>query len=502
MPSQKPFYLTTSIAYVNSVPHLGFAMELIEADVIARYMRSQGRKTYFLTGTDEHGVKIAKTAAEEGIPVKELCDRNAARFRALKDALNLSNDDFIRTSDQEKHWPGAQKVWKLMVEKGDIEKREYKALYCSGCETFYTEKDLDENGECPYHKRKPELVAEENYFFKLSQYSAQIAELLRSNTLEIIPEFRKTEILQMAESGFFDIPFSRPTEKLPWGVPVPGDPTQTMYVWCDALTNYVSALGFGRDEKLFQEFWQNNSEIMHLIGKDILRFHAGIWIGMLLSAELKIPDKIFVHGFLTSEGQKMSKSIGNVVDPFQEVEKYGADALRYFLIREVPVGRDADFSRQRFEENYQAHLANGLGNLTARIHTLCSRNEVLLPAKKLLPEFATLLKTAGEKLAQAMAAFVLHEALSSIFEVVAALDKKMDDLKPWLMVKENPTAAKEILSNFQSALLWLAEKLEPFIPATAQKILNMFGAGTGKFGESVMLFPRLEKLAEQAVSSQ
>ncbi len=490
----KPFYLTTSIAYVNAAPHLGFAMEAIEADAIARWMRQQGRKTFFLTGTDEHGVKIAKTASEQGIPVKDLCDQNSERFRELKEALNLSYDDFIRTSDQEKHWPGAEKLWKLMAKKGDIEKREYKALYCYGCEAFYTEKDLVD-GKCPIHKTVPDLIAEENHFFKLSQYSEKIAELIDSNELEIIPEFRKNEILQMARGGFLDVSFSRPAEKLPWGVPVPDDPAQTMYVWCDALTNYISGIGFGqKDESKFEEFW-NNGEVMHMIGKDILRFHAGVWIGMLLSAGIKTPNKIFVHGFLTSEGEKMSKSLGNVVDPFVEVKKYGADALRYFLLREVPVGRDADFSRKRFEENYQAHLANGLGNLASRVHTLCSRTETYSAPKNLLPDFAKLLDQADQNLMTAMKQLTLHEAISSIFEVVEVLDKKMDETKPWLLVKENPENAQELLANFLAALLWISTKLEPFLPITAEKMQLMFGAGKGKFGKGMMLFPRLEKLS-------
>ncbi len=497
MTDKKPFYITTSIAYVNAAPHIGFAMESIEADAIARWMRKKERETFFLTGTDEHGVKIQKTANELGRDVKELCDENSNKFRNLRAILNLSNDDFIRTSDKENHWPGVRKIWHLMKTKGDIEKRKYEALYCYGCEAFFTEKDLDENGECPNHKRKPEVIAEENYFFNLSRYSDEIAELIETGKLRIIPDFRKTEILNLAKEGLHDVSFSRPAEKLPWGIPVPGDPSQTMYVWCDALTNYISGIGYGQtDDPLFQDFWEGG-EVMHVIGKDILRFHAGVWIGMLLSAGIKIPDMIFVHGFLTSDGQKMSKSLGNVVDPIDEVETYGVDAVRYFLLREVPVGRDADYSKKRFEEMYQAHLANGLGNLSSRIHTLCLRNNVapgyVLDEEK-DGEFLRLIKDAAARLDSAMKEFVLHEALSAIFSLVEILDQKMTELKPWEMVKKEPEKGAHLLRNFLAAISWIADHLEPFLPGTAERMKKMFGVGTKSLGEPAMLFPRTEML--------
>jgi len=406
MINKKPFYISTSIAYVNGAPHVGFAMESIEADVLARWARFQGRETFFSTGTDEHGEKIQKTAEAQNTTPQKICDKQAAEFQRMGKVLNISNDDFIRTSDQKKHWPSVQKIWDKLVLNGDIVKKEYTALYCYGCEEFKLDKDLDENGYCPNHLRPPEEIAEENYFFLLSKYSAQIAKLIETDELKIIPSFRKNEILRMAKDGFHDVSFSRPSKKLPWGVPVPDDESQNMYVWCDALSNYISVLNYaeelspldkgylggstlntkkqppqsplsGGGKTLFQKFW-TDAEITHVIGKDIVRFHAGIWIGMLLSAEIKLPDNIFIHGFLTSEGHKMSKSIGNVVDPFSEIEKYGADALRYFLLREVPIGKDSDFSRERFEEIYQTHLANGLGNLVSRVLNLCKKSEVLL----------------------------------------------------------------------------------------------------------------------------
>ncbi|MEI7510661.1 MAG: methionine--tRNA ligase [Candidatus Peregrinibacteria bacterium] len=496
----KPFYITTSIAYVNGVPHVGFAMESIEADVLARWARKQGRETFFLTGTDEHGSKVAKTAKERGILPQELCDENSAEFQKLGNALTLSNDDFIRTTDKERHWTSAQKIWEKLAENGDLEKRAYTAQYCSGCETFLTEKDLVD-GLCPFHKVAPETVSEENYFFKLSKYSQEIAELLRTDALKIVPDFRKNEILKMAEEGFTDVSFSRPTEKVSWGIPVPGDLSQTMYVWCDALTNYISALGYGKEvEPLhatalpFQKFW-NSGEVVHVIGKDILRFHAGIWIGMLLSAGIKTPDKIFVHGFLTSEGEKMSKSLGNVVDPFLEVEKYGTDALRYFLLREVPVGRDADFSRQRFEEIYQAHLANGIGNLSSRVHKLCERNSVEpLHATALRDDFTQIIAKTEKTVTEKMDAFLIHEAIQELFLVVDFCDKRMDEEKPWL-ANEDGTVKMELMKSLLITLRWFAMELEPFLTNTAQKMKNMFGDNGEPLGEGQMLFPRLEKLA-------
>jgi methionyl-tRNA synthetase len=494
--NQSPFFISTSIAYVNGAPHLGFAMESVEADAIARWKRFQGREVFFLTGTDEHGIKIAKTAAQLGKTPKELCDKNSAQYRELGKALSLSSDDFIRTSDKERHWNGVWKIWKAIEANGDIEKRSYSGLYCSGCEAFLTEKDLDENGNCLIHQRPPEKIEEENYFFLLSRYSKQIVELIESGTLQIFPDFRKNEILSMARSGLHDTSFSRPTSKVAWGIAVPNDPTQNMYVWCDALTNYISALGYGQtDETNFHHFWEQG-ETVHVIGKDILRFHAGVWIGMLLSANLPLPKKLFVHGFLTSEGQKMSKSLGNVVDPFLEIEKYGVDALRYFLLREVAVGRDADFSRSRFEEVYQANLANGLGNLVSRLYRLCERNSVFLSEKNLATDFQEAFSVMESKVNSSMEAYELHEAIAAVFAIVEFLDKKMDTEKPWILTKTDPQKAKEILSDMLSLLVRTIPLIGVFLPSTADKMKTIFGEGKGEFGELEMLFPRMEKLNE------
>ena len=501
--SQKPLYVSTSIAYVNGTPHVGFAMESIEADVIARWGRHQGREVFFSTGTDEHGEKIQRTAIEKNTTPQEICDKNAEAFIEMGKYLNISSDNFIRTSDQKKHWPSVQKLWTKLVEAGDLEKREYTAKYCYGCEAFMLEKDLDEDGNCPNHKRPPEEISEENYFFNLSKYSEKIVELLETNTLKIVPEFRKNEILNMAKEGFHDVSFSRPSKKLPWGLTIPNDDTQNMYVWCDALTNYIAALDYNNNSENFQKFWDRDiseREAVHVIGKDILRFHAGIWIGMLLSAGEKLPNSIFVHGFLTSEGHKMSKSLGNVVDPKGEVEKYGADALRYFLLREVPIGKDADFSRTRFEKIYQAHLANGLGNLVSRVYNLCERSEVFAPStvENLCPSVQKFLDTQQEKINSAMNNFELHIAIEEVLKAVEFCDIKINTLKPWVLIKENPEKVKHFLSHILYVVIWIAKNIQPFLPETGEKIQKIFGQKDGeiseKFGTLEMLFPRLEKL--------
>lgn len=480
---QNPFFVSTSIAYVNGAPHVGFAMESIEADVLARWARKNGRKTFFCTGTDEHGEKIQKTADALGITPQEICDKNALEFKRLGSILNLSNDFFIRTSDKNIHWGSVQKLWKKLAENGDIEKRNYTAKYCYGCEAFLTEKDLDENGNCPHHLRPPEEISEENYFFKLSKYSEKIAKLIETKELEIIPHFRANEILQVAKSGFFDVSFSRPSKKLPWGIPVPEDSTQNMYVWCDALANYISALGYENNDEKFRTFWENG-ETVHVVGKDIVRFHAGIWIGMLLSAGIKIPNKIVVHGFLTSEGHKMSKSLGNVVDPFTEVEKYSADALRYFLIREVPLGNDADFSRKRFEEIYQAHLANGLGNLVSRVSNLWKKTNAELQSTNY-----DILNNYSQNIQEKMDKYLLHEALAEIFKVVEYCDGCITEKKPWETLESQET--QNFLAEMVICVQWIGEQISVFLPETAEKIQKCFSSAQE---EIPMLFPRLEKL--------
>ena len=309
----RKFYLSTALPYVNEKPHCGFALEIIQADVIARYHRLLGEEVFFLTGTDENSLKNVRAAREEGIPVKKLVDRNAKKFYELKKVLNLSFDDFIRTTEK-RHIKGAQKLWEAC--KKDIYKKFYRGLYCVGCEEFYKESEL-ENGLCPEHKKRPELVEEENYFFKLSKYQDKLKRIIETDEVKIIPKTRKNEALSFINSGLEDICISRSAERgRGWGIPVPDDQTQVQWTWFDALSNYINALGYAENSKKFQVWWTKNENKLHIIGKGILRFHTVYFIGILLSANLKLPKTIFVHGYLTSAGQKMSKSLGNVIDPF------------------------------------------------------------------------------------------------------------------------------------------------------------------------------------------
>ncbi|MDP3729743.1 MAG: methionine--tRNA ligase, partial [bacterium] len=360
------FYITTSIAYVNASPHIGHALESVQADVLARWHRQQGDEVFFLTGTDEHGAKIARTASALNKTPRALVDEHAEQFIALKDALNLSWDNFIRTSDEKKHWPVAQEIWKRLVAAGDIYKKKYEGLYCVGHEAFVTNKDL-QDGVCEIHKKKPEVIQEENWFFKLSHYTDEIKKRILSDDpelrLNIVPETRKNEILALLEVGLEDISFSRPSKDIPWGIPVPGDDSQTMYVWADALSNYIS--GYGGISA-----WEAHPADVHVIGKDILRFHAAIWPAMLLSAKLPMPRNILVHGFITVNGEKMSKSIGNVIDPFELVKQYGIDPVRFYLLYAITPFDDGDFSHEKFKQVYNGVLANGIGNLVSRVAKL------------------------------------------------------------------------------------------------------------------------------------
>ena len=360
-------FLTTAIDYVNAPPHLGHALEKIQADVFARYFRKKGKEVYFLTGTDEQSLKTVKSAQKEGISPKELVDKNSQKFFELKEILDLSFDDFIRTTES-RHIKGAQKLWNLC--KKDIYKKKYKGLYCVGCEEFYKKEEL-ENGLCPEHKTKPELLEEENYFFRLTKYQKKLQEILEKNKIEIVPEKRKNEILSFLKKGLEDICISRSIERSKgWGIDVPGDKTQKMWVWFDALSNYINALTFSENSLNFQKFWQKNQNIWHIIGKGILRFHAIYWPAILLSAGLNLPSKILVHGYITIEGQKMSKSLGNVISPKEVVEKTNKSALRWFLLREIPSDEDGDFSFDKLKKRYFEDLVQNIGNLFSRAFAL------------------------------------------------------------------------------------------------------------------------------------
>jgi len=444
-------------------------MEIIETDALARFYRQRGFDTRFQTGTDEHGVKLQKTAAELNKTPAQICDKNSAKFHALRDTLNLSFDDFIRTSDQKRHWPAAQKMWHELAMAGKLEKRKYYGKYCAGCEEFKNEKDLIE-GKCSIHKNTPEEIEEENWFFRLSDYSSEILEILESKRVEIVPEFRAKEILNIVREGLHDISFSRPRKSLQWGIPVPNDDSQTMYVWCDALTNYISAIGYTEENAEFQKWWPAN---VHVIGKDIVRFHAGIWLGMLLAAKLPLPQKIFVHGFITSEGHKMSKSLGNVINPTEIVEKWGTDALRYYLLSEIPIGQDGDFSRKRFCEVYNSTLANGLGNLVSRVVAMALKSQdKSFEIKELEKTGEIESEKMWTELESSMQDFDFRHALMSIFGLVEWSNKFITEVKPW--TKENPEQQK-ILGTLLEIIRQIALALTPFLPETSAKILVSLG---------------------------
>ena len=430
------FYLTTSIAYVNGAPHLGYALEMVQADAIARFRRQAGDDVFFLTGTDEHGEKIARAAEATGRTPREFVDTNATAFRALKEALALSWDDFIRTSDETRHWPNVVAMWNKLALAGDIYKKIYRGLYCVGHEAFVTDKDLVD-GVCRDHNAAPEVIEEENYFFRLSKYADEVKRRIESGELRIIPHGRAKEIVNFIRQGMEDISFSRPRKDLSWGVPVPNDETQTIYVWCDALVNYLFPKGR----------WPAD---VHCIGKDIVRFHALYWPAMLISVKMPLPKALFVHGHITLEGQKMSKTLGNIIDPFALVQKYGADAVRYYLLREIHSTDDGDFSVAKFEARYTADLANGLGNFAARIAALATRAGVTAAAT---PEAAVTeaIAMAREVVRIKMGEYILHEAVAAVWDLITFANQYMNKKKPW--DKEVAEADRTVIIGSGLALL-------------------------------------------------
>ncbi|OGN03582.1 MAG: methionine--tRNA ligase [Candidatus Yanofskybacteria bacterium RIFCSPHIGHO2_01_FULL_42_12] len=463
------FYITTAILYTNAPPHIGFALELLQADVLARYNRLVGNETWFLTGTDEHGTTVVKGAEKHGKPVEEFVDEMAGLARKLTKILNISNNDFIRTTDKERHWPAVIKFWNELVEAGGLYKKKYKGSYCVGHESFIKKSELID-GRCPLHKTIPEEVEEENWFFRLTKHKKELKQKIESGEFKIVPESRIKEVLNLIDDAE-DISFSRPVSSLKWGIPVPNDPEQTMYVWADALTNYISAMGYKDNTEQFQKFWPAD---VHLIGKDILRFHVIYWPAMLLSAGLPLPKAIYVHGFITVGGEKMSKTVGNIIDPFALVEKYGVDPVRYFLLREISSAEDGDFSYKKLEERYNGDLANGLGNLVSRVATLIENNmdgELIYDSAKRKAQSVKL-----EGYEKAIEEFRLHDALGEIWKTVADANKYVDERKPWLEAKESPERFLETIIVLVSAIHDVAWLLQPFLPETSEKIFNIFDA--------------------------
>lgn len=471
----KKIYITTAIPYVNASPHIGFGLEVVQSDALARFYRASGYKVLLSSGADENSLKNVKAAEEAGVKTKQWVDKYSAEYEKLKKTLNLTYDVFNRTSE-EHHFKGAQKLWGL-CKKEDIFKKTYKGLYCVGCELFYKEEELVE-GRCPEHDTVPEEVEEENYFFRLSNYQKYLEKLILSNKLKITPDTRRNEVLSFIKQGLEDFSISRSFERARgWGVPVPGDDSQVMYVWFDALTTYITALGFGSDEKLFKEYWENNPNRVHVIGKGIIRFHSIYWPAMLASAGIVLPTDEFVHGYITVEGQKISKSLGNTIDPFELVDKFGVEAVRFYLLREIPAWGDGDFSISRFKDLYNGELANGLGNLVARVARLAADTKLNLPEKKNY-KFK---KTVSDNLKQ----YRFDHALIGIWVEIGALDKKINEEKPWEL---SGNSLKKTIAPIAKEIRDIAFNLSPFLPETSLKILEQF---TGTVTAQKPLFPRI-----------
>lgn len=464
----KKFYITTSIAYTNAPPHLGYALELAQADVLARYRRILGEDVFFLTGTDEHGKKVLEAAEKSEKSPEEFTDEVSEKFRELAKILNLSNDDFIRTTDKKRHWPNVEKIWRDMEKNGDIYKKKYQGLYCVGCEGFIKEKDLI-NGKCPIHLKEPESIEEENYFFKLSKYADKVKKAIETGKIKITPESRKNEILSFINQGIEDTSCSRSKENLKWGIPVPGDNSQIIYIWFEALINYLFP----------EKYWPAN---VHCVGKDIFRFHALLWPAMLIASKKPLPENILVHGFINVAGQKMSKSLGNVIDPFELVKKYGTDSVRYFLLREIPPTEDGDYTQEKFENRYNSDLAKGLGNLVARVITMAAKSKVQNPKSKINSKFKIKINKTKNDYKKALSDFKFNEALMAVWGLISFCDKYIEEKKPW---KESKSQ-KEVISDLLSAIQEIAELLKPFLPETSDKILEQL-----KTNKSQPLFPRL-----------
>lgn len=479
---KKNFYITTTLPYVNADPHIGFALELVQADVIARSKNAEGYRIFFNTGTDEHGVKVLRSAEDAGLSPEEYTAEKSKRFNSLLLALSvdLGEGRFIRTTDAD-HVAAAQEFWRRCEKSGDIYKAEYLVKYCTGCELEKTDSEL-EDGKCPLHPNLAiEEREEENYFFRFSKYKEKLLDLYAKNPEFVVPGGRLHEIKNFISGDVKDFSISRLAEKMPWGVPVPGDGIHVMYVWFDALVNYISTLGWPEDEKRFGEFWPG----MQVAGKDNLRQQSAMWVAMLLSAGLPTPSRILIHGFITSEGKKMSKSLGNVVDPFKMAEKYGADAVRYYLLREVSPFEDGDWSEEKFRARYNGDLANGIGNLLARTLTLAKKFEGEI-GSGMDAETENLLRETKTAADAFLSEFKFNEALAAIWKAVTAMDVYINEKKPWAMTDAGERG--KVISNLYHIWGVFPDLIEPFMPDAAQGIRKRFDAKD----PLSPLFPRLD----------
>ena len=494
----RPYYVTTPIYYVNDRPHIGHAYSTVAADVVSRYQRLRGRPTYFLTGLDEHGLKIERRAKEQELPPRDFVDRMAAPFRSAWEELDCAHDGFIRTTSTEHRW-SVQTLWKRMEAAGDIYLDDYEDWYCVGCESFKTEKELLEGNLCPIHRAPVERIKERSYFFRLSRYTEPLLEFFEAHPGFVQPEARFNEVKSFVREGLRDLSISRTSFR--WGVPVPGNAEHVVYVWLDALTNYISALGGPAEPgeaPLYDEFWSSADTITHIVGKDILRFHAVYWPAFLLSAGVRVPTRVWAHGWLTVNGEKMSKSLGNFLPPGPLVEAFGADVLRYYFMREVGFGQDGDFSHTNLLNRYNGELANGLGNLTNRIVSSIVKKSLdgkvpsidLGALENVDHELIATAKESAQAAAKHFEAMAFHRALDTAWELVSAANRYVDATQPWKLAKENEQQRLgQVCYTVLETLRWLSILLFPVMPNKCNELRAQLGLATLLPTEGIDLWP-------------
>ena len=501
----EPFYITTAISYPNGPPHIGHAYEAIAADAIARFQRSQGRDVRFQTGTDEHGLKMTQAARAEAVEPRAFADKMSRLFQDMCDALNVSYDRFIRTS-QPDHYRASQAIWTAMEANGDLYLDRYEGWYSVRDEAYYEDDELtagDDGAKLSPHGTPVEWTVEESWFFRLSKYQQKLLDHYEANPDFIRPESRRNEVVRFVEGGLKDLSISRTS--FDWGVPVPGSDNHVMYVWLDALTNYITGLGYPDDSQLWRRYWPAD---VHLIGKDVVRFHAVYWPAFLMSADIELPKQVYGHGFLLSRGEKMSKSVGNVVDPMVLAERFGVDALRYFLLREVPFGQDGSYSAEAIVARANAELANSFGNLAQRTLSMIHKNlDGILPAQGEAPEDFQLLdlvnRAAGEEVPEAFERFAFSVGIEAWLRAVFACNAYVDTQAPWALRKSDPERMAAVLGTLVSAVRELTRAIAPIVPEAADKLLTLIDAGDGgsPIPQPTPIFPRLELLESEEATA-